>query len=138
MRRISLAHLQTASIDRPVGYSEDVISRGKIEGAVLVLEESVYRELWEKYGGKPIRREFQSQSVAVVQSIPRKDWPWWTKALALIAKSEDKGIGDVVVRTIGPTNSDAFKKWYKRIFGEDCGCSRREIEWNQKYPLNNG
>ncbi len=68
--------------------------------------------------------------------IPRKDWPIWAKALAVIAKPEDKGIGDVVARTIGAENSEAFKKRYKATTGKECGCNGRQNLWNQKYPLN--
>ncbi len=69
------------------------------------------------------------------QPIPREDWPLWVKALAMIAKPEDKGIGDVVHRTIGAENSEAFKKWFKTTTGKDCGCVGRQRIWNIEYPL---
>ncbi len=69
------------------------------------------------------------------QPIPRKDWPLWTKALAMIAKPEDKGVGDIVARTIGAENSEAFKKWFKATTGKDCGCTGRQRRWNIEYPL---
>ncbi len=71
-----------------------------------------------------------------IQPIPRKEWPMWAKALAMIAKPEDKGIGDVIARTIGSENSEAFKKWYKATTGTDCGCTGRQRRWNIEYPLN--
>ncbi len=73
--------------------------------------------------------------IPVVELIPRDQWPLWTKALAMIAKPEDKGIGDVVARTIGAENSEAFKKWFKATTGKDCVCSGRQRRWNIEYPL---
>ncbi len=71
----------------------------------------------------------------VPQSIPRDQWPIWAKALARLAKPEDKGIGDVAARMIGAENSEAFKKWYKATTGKSCGCNGRQRRWNIEYPL---
>ncbi len=67
--------------------------------------------------------------------VPREDWPVWAKALAMRAKPEDKGIGDVIHRTIGAENSEAFRKWFKATTGKDCGCTGRQRRWNIEYPL---
>ncbi len=72
------------------------------------------------------------------QSLSIESWPLWAVSMAKMAKPEDKGIGDIVARVIGPENSKAFKLYYKTIFNKDCGCSGRHIEWNLKYPLKNG
>ncbi len=122
MIKILISDLRAISAKRPLGYYDDLVSRGKIETTeVLVLENEVYLELKNKYS---------------VQSIQRDQWPLWAKALAIIAKPEDKGIGDVVARTIGAENSEAFKKWYKETTGKDCGCTGRQRRWNIEYPLN--
>ncbi len=71
-----------------------------------------------------------------IQPIPREDWPFWAKALEKLSAPEDKGIGDVVARTIGAENSEAFKRWFKLTFGKPCGCNGRQKLWNTKYPLN--
>lgn len=63
------------------------------------------------------------------------DWPLWAKALKHLAIHEDKGIGDVLARTIGPENSDAFKTWFRKTFNKDCGCDGRQAQWNRLYPL---
>lgn len=68
------------------------------------------------------------------KAIPRQDWPIWAKAIALTASAADQGIGDTVARTIGQPASDAFKKWYRTIFGKDCGCTERQKTWNALYP----
>ncbi len=70
------------------------------------------------------------------EPIPRDQWPPWAKALAQFAKPEDKGIGDVVARTIGDENSAKFKAWHLATFAKPCGCNGRQKLWNQKYPLN--
>lgn len=71
-----------------------------------------------------------------VNPVDEKDWPMWAKALKFtVAAPQDKGIGDTVARVIGPENSEAFKVWYKKITGKDCGCNGRQKLWNQLYPL---
>ncbi len=65
-----------------------------------------------------------------------KPWPLWAKALKQLATPQDKGIGDVVERTIGNENSAKFKAWHLATFGRPCGCNGRQNLWNQKYPLN--
>lgn len=67
--------------------------------------------------------------------IPAQNWPVWAKALKLVAKPEDKGIGDVVARLIGNENSEAFEAWYLRTLGKPCGCKGRHEQWNRMYPL---
>ncbi len=130
MKEILLSHLREISSRRPAGFYEEAIGRGRIETSdVLVLEDDVYLEFQDKFAPPhPI-------SDKVVQPIPRKDWPLWAKALAMIATPEDKGIGDVVARTIGAENSEAFKKWFKATTGKDCGCTGRHARLNRDYPL---
>lgn len=54
--------------------------------------------------------------------------------LKLLLKEGDRGLGDVVERTIGPVGGDAFKKWYKKLTGESCNCKERQEDWNYMYP----
>lgn len=68
--------------------------------------------------------------------MPRESWPLWVKALALLAKPGDEGIGDIVERTVGPFGGEAFKKFYEKTFGRSCGCSERAASWNAMWPLN--
>ncbi len=118
--------MRDISSKRPAGYYEELVAAGRVEIAeILILDDSVYTELIKKF----------SPQLKPIQPIPRKDWPLWAKALAMIAKPEDKGIGDVVARTIGAENSEAFKKWFKATTGKDCGCTGRHRRWNTEYPL---
>jgi hypothetical protein len=72
---------------------------------------------------------------SIIQAVPRHEWPLWVKALCLLAKPEDKGIGDVIARTIGDERSESFKRWYKATFGKSCGCTGRQAKWNALYPF---
>ena len=65
--------------------------------------------------------------------VPRSDWPLWARALALIAKPEDKGVGDTIARTIGPFGGENFKAWYQTAFGASCGCVERQDSFNLQY-----
>lgn len=70
------------------------------------------------------------------RAIPRHEWPTWAVALEKLAIPEDKGIGDVIARTIGPIGGNSFKSWYGKIFNKSCGCNARQANYNAKYPLN--
>ncbi len=130
MKKILLSDLRDISGKRPAGYYDELVSAGRIETAeILVLDSKVYADFVSKYA--PATRPVS----ILPQPIPRKDWPLWTKALAILAKPEDKGIGDVVARTIGAENSEAFKKWFKATTGKDCGCTGRQKRYNLQYPL---
>lgn len=52
--RITLKQLAKRAIDRPPGYSEEVISRGTIEDGRIVIAWEVYRELRLKYRGEEL------------------------------------------------------------------------------------
>lgn len=54
---------------------------------------------------------------------------------ALVTGVSQDGLGDVVERAIGPIGGDAFKTWYKKITGKDCGCGQRKQWLNERYPL---
>ncbi len=77
-----------------------------------------------------------ARKIPRTSEIPRDQWPMWAKVMAERAIPEDKGIGDVVARTIGPETSGAFKAFYEMTFGKPCGCTGRQKLWNAKYPLN--
>ncbi len=128
--KIRISDLRLASELFPAGYFEEVSSRGTIEEEVLILEDSAYRKLNEKYS--PQRK---IPLIEPAKPIAYSDWPIWAKALAKLSTLEDKGIGDVVARTIGDERSAKFKAWYLATFGKPCGCNGRQRDLNIKYPL---
>jgi len=64
-----------------------------------------------------------------------KGWPIAMIPIKLMAKPGDRGAGDIIARIIGPLGGEAFKAWYKKIFGRECGCNARQDAWNAIYPL---
>lgn len=68
-------------------------------------------------------------------AITPQPWPAILLPLKLLTKPGDRGLGDIVARTIGPFGGDAFKAWHLRIFGKPCGCANRQEDWNRRWPL---
>jgi hypothetical protein len=54
--------------------------------------------------------------------------------MAKAARPEDAGIGDTLARLAGNVGGEAFKRWYRRITGADCGCGDRQNKLNAMYP----
>ena len=73
--------------------------------------------------------------VQPTKPLPREEWPLWAFALALLSNPEDRGLGDVIERTIGPIGGDKFKIWHEKIFRKKCGCEARKDKWNLRWPL---
>lgn len=65
--------------------------------------------------------------------IPFNKWPLWAKIAAKASNETDKGLGDTIARTVGPFGGDAYKKWFKIVFGADCGCEMRQEAMNETY-----
>lgn len=67
--------------------------------------------------------------------VPRPEWPLWAKELTTFAQPGDRGVGDIIARTIGPIGGDLFKSWFQKIFNKPCGCTERQESLNLQYPL---
>jgi hypothetical protein len=63
------------------------------------------------------------------------EWPIFLKPFLLMAKPEDRGLGDILARAIGPMGGDAFKKWHREFTGHDCKCELRQEGLNLQFPL---
>ncbi len=85
---------------------------------------------------KPENNSYRASVWGDDRPVPRDQWPIWAKVVAKKSTPEDKGVGDVIARTIGPEASGAFKAFYEWTFGKPCGCTGRQKLWNIKYPLN--
>lgn len=91
------------------------------------------------------RCEGQVHSVGVLNTSPiatrirtevkPEPWPLVLIPLKALAKEGDRGSGDIIARTVGPIGGEAFKKWYKLLFGKDCGCGNRQEALNRRWPL---
>lgn len=86
-------------------------------------------------GGAVFRNKLTDPPSFLSRGMKSPDWPMILRPFKLMAKEGDRGLGDIVLRVIGPSNSTAFKSWFKSIFGKDCGCDKRQITLNQEYPL---
>jgi len=77
-----------------------------------------------------------ARSLTRPHAIPESDWPLWAKAIKRLAKPEDRGIGDVLHRTIGPKTAMDSNAGFKATFNKDCGYAGRQARYNRLYPLN--
>ena len=84
-------------------------------------------------GGKLI--EHLIDGIAQPIDLEHRSWPMALISLKLLAKEGDRGAGDIIARMIGPIGGDAFKKWYRAIFGKSCGCGARQEILNARWPL---
>lgn len=77
----------------------------------------------------------QYGAFAPLNPVKEKEWPLALLPLKLLAQPGDKGLGDIVERTVGPVGGDAYKAWYLKIFGRPCGCTKRKDALNQRFPI---
>lgn len=68
------------------------------------------------------------------QPEAHEKWPLWAKALKLVRKEGEAGVGDTIERLIGPKNSAAYQAWHLKTFGQQCKCKQRQVNYNAKYP----
>lgn len=70
-----------------------------------------------------------------IQPVPLAEWPSWAKAMRLVRRAEDKGVGDTMARIVGAIGGDAWNAWYVRTTGEKCpSCAARQAGFNALYP----
>jgi len=84
--------------------------------------------------GKTIERRLSPNPITR-KPVKPEPWPLVLGPLKLLAKEGDRGAGDIIARVIGPIGGEAFKKWYRQLFGADCGCGKRQEFLNLKWPL---
>lgn len=90
----------------------------------------------ECYDGRIRYRNLFTDPPSFAQrGLKSPNWPVLLLPLKLLAKEEDKGLGDIVARVIGPIGGDAYKVWFERIFGKPCGCQERQESLNIEFPL---
>lgn len=122
LRREILMHYQANG--KPVPTDEEV---------TLYLCENLTVPCYD--GPTAFRNRFTDPPTFAQRGKPSPDWGVMLNVMKLMKKEEDRGLGDIIARVIGPIGGDVFKAWYKKIFGKSCGCSERQDEWNATYPL---
>ena len=80
---------------------------------------------------------FPSGSSQPTATVARA-WPDWATAIATQKQPGEVGVGDTIARIIGPIGGDLYKRWFKTLFGRDCGCATRQESLNSKYPYPEG
>lgn len=85
--------------------------------------------------GERVASSVATPVAATKKSPAPNSWPMALLPLKLLAKEGDRGAGDIIARSIGPIGGDAFKAWYKKLFGKDCGCGHRQEILNARWPL---
>lgn len=81
----------------------------------------------------PLKCRNEDGSLYQNQYADRRNWPILLRPMRPLAKAGDRGLGDIVARTIPA--GDAFKAWFKASFGYNCGCDSRQTWLNQNFPL---
>lgn len=59
--------------------------------------------------------------------------PLWVRAIRRLRTPEDRGVGDTVARIAAKFGGERFKRFSQRI-GIPCGCTRKQAEWNERWP----
>jgi hypothetical protein len=138
MKTLTLDEVRKISVENPM-FWHLVLAASKMNtaGTAVEIDDAKLAEIKTKIG-----IESQPQATAVqatakpIKPIPRDQWEPWINAVAKMARPEDKGIGDVIARTIGPVGGSLFKSWFFATFGRKCRCNARQSALNAKYPLN--
>lgn len=59
--------------------------------------------------------------------------PFYITMLTMLREEGDKGPGDTAQRILAEIGGERFKTLAKQL-GIPCGCTRRQAEWNQRWP----
>ncbi len=81
------------------------------------------------------RNKFTDPPTYARRGLAGPDWGFLLNPMKLLAGPDDRGLGDIIARTIGPYGGDLWKAWYRRVFGRDCGCGDRADSLNIEFPL---
>lgn len=75
-----------------------------------------------------------SETVPSSEPVPRSKWSLAARLIEKLAMPGDKGIGDTLERFLRGKGGDAYKRWFKRITGGECGCGDRRKRLNAAHP----
>ncbi len=85
--------------------------------------------------GRVYRNRFTDAPTYAQRGKKSPDWGFMLNPLKLLAKEGDRGMGDIIERTIGPVGGEAYRRWWVKIFGKPCGCKERQESLNIEFPL---
>lgn len=60
-------------------------------------------------------------------------WPVRVRLVGRFRREGEKGVGDTLARMLGQVGGEVWKRWYKRLTGQDCACKDRQAKLNAKY-----
>jgi hypothetical protein len=90
------------------------------------------------YGNDPRYRELWDGPAPDSPRLDRSAWPLPARALARLAAAGERGLGDTAARVLAKFGGEAMKRFYKKLFGRDCGCGSRQAALNRLYPYPRG
>jgi hypothetical protein len=124
--------LQTLRESNCKNIWHDMINAGGVIGAAVEVPDDVAQSILARCGDElpPV-----TGMTPISKAILHEQWPLAFQLLAKAAKPQDKGLGDIIERVVGPIGGLKFKLWFKRITGRDCGCGARMEKLNALYPL---
>lgn len=109
----------------------ELLATAEVLGDLAVVD----RERWAAIAPKAgLRiRPNGGASPSRLQALPQERWPVWAKAVALLARDPDRGVGDTVERWATRIGGAQFKAMSLAV-GLPCRCAERQAEWNAHYP----
>ncbi len=131
----------TVSSNSHMNLMREIVHHYRANGQPVPDEETITKYLCDNLtipcfdDGKPYRNQHTDTPTFAKRGKPSPDWGFLLNPLKLVAKEGDKGLGSIVERVVGPIGGSAFKIWFRRIFGRDCGCKERKEDWDLTYPL---
>jgi hypothetical protein len=79
-----------------------------------------------------LRGHLPPYPAAPIEQKPFNEWPTWAVTVSSWRTSADGGVGDTIHRKLGVMGK-SFTTVLKAV-GVECGCDRRQAEYNTKYP----
>jgi hypothetical protein len=90
---------------------------------------------WECPFGVPWDVQGETTPRPQIQPLPRAEWPRLARWLARLATPADAGLGDVFQRWAAKLGGERYKRTYRALMGEECGCADRQRRLNERFPL---
>lgn len=112
MTRFALRFVRERIPERPEGYYEDCVSRGRIVGEEIEFEDDVYQELLAKYSGGFIRFTLAQKLSNFVGTVGR----WAAAGAPVVSKAELAWRGAICMACPHWRAEEAFPRC------EICGC----------------